>query len=205
MGIYVFTWSKLRKYLIEDEANPNSSNDFGSDVLPAMLKAGERMMAYEFSGYWKDVGTIDSLWESNMDLLNPKMELDISTRIPGRFIPEIRFCLLITSAKMPRWQDFLITEGCNVYGEIDFTVLFDGVNIGSGAVVRDSIVMPGATIEDGAVVQYAIIGENVVIGKNAVIGARPEDMENVEGMGSYRHRRRLQHPFWCCHRTQRND
>lgn len=182
MGIYVFTWSKLRKYLIEDEANPNSSNDFGSDVLPAMLKAGERMMAYEFSGYWKDVGTIDSLWESNMDLLNPKMELDLSEEswkiysrnpvLPPHYI-----------GKDAKVQDSLITEGCNVYGEIDFTVLFDGVNIGSGAVVRDSIVMPGATIEDGAVVQYAIIGENVVIGKNAVIGARPEDMENVEEWG----------------------
>ena len=182
MGIYVFTWSKLRKYLIEDEANPNSSNDFGSDVLPAMLKAGERMMAYEFSGYWKDVGTIDSLWESNMDLLNPKMELDLnedSWKIYSRN-PVLPPHYIGKDAKV---QDSLITEGCNVYGEIDFTVLFDGVNIGSGAVVRDSIVMPGATIEDGAVVQYAIIGENVVIGKNAVIGARPEDMENVEEWG----------------------
>ena len=182
MGIYVFTWSKLRKYLIEDEANPNSSNDFGSDVLPAMLKAGEHMMAYEFSGYWKDVGTIDSLWESNMDLLNPKMELDLnedSWKIYSRN-PVLPPHYIGKDAKV---QDSLITEGCNVYGEIDFTVLFDGVNIGSGAVVRDSIVMPGATIEDGAVVQYAIIGENVVIGKNAVIGARPEDMENVEEWG----------------------
>ncbi|MCI9575076.1 MAG: glucose-1-phosphate adenylyltransferase [Clostridiales bacterium] len=182
MGIYVFTWSKLRKYLIEDEADPNSSNDFGSDVLPTMLKAGERMMAYEFSGYWKDVGTIDSLWESNMDLLNPKMELDLSEEswkiysrnpvMPPHYI-----------AKDAKVQDSLITEGCNVYGEIDFTVLFDGVNIGSGAVVRDSIVMPGATIEDGAVVQYAIIGENVVIGKGATVGARPEDMDNVDEWG----------------------
>ena len=101
MGIYVFTWFKLRKYLIEDEANQNSSNDFGSDVLPAMLKAGERMMAYEFSGYWKDVGTIDSLWESNMDLLNPKMELDLSEE-SWKIIPAIRFFLPTTSAKMPR-------------------------------------------------------------------------------------------------------
>ena len=128
------------------------------------------------------MGTIDSLWESNMDLLNPKMELDLnedSWKIYSRN-PVLPPHYIGKDAKV---QDSLITEGCNVYGEIDFTVLFDGVNIGSGAVVH-SIVMPGATIEDGAVsVRFAIIGENVVIGKNAVIGARPEDMENVEEWG----------------------
>lgn len=182
MGIYVFTWSKLRKYLEDDEANPDSSNDFGSDVLPAMLHAGERMMAYEFCGYWKDVGTIDSLWEANMDLLNPKMELDLSEEswkiysrnpvMPPHYI-----------AKDAKVQDSLITEGCNIYGQTDFTVLFDGVTVAKNAVVRDSIVMPGAVIEEGASVQYAIIGENVVIGKDASIGARPEDMQDLENWG----------------------
>lgn len=182
MGIYVFTWSKLRKYLEDDEANPNSSNDFGSDVLPAMLSAGERMMAYEFSGYWKDVGTIDSLWEANMDLLNPKMELDLSEeswKIYSRN-PVMPPHYIAADAKV---QDSLITEGCNVYGEIDFTVLFDGVTISKNASVRDSIVMPGAVIEEGASVQYAIVGENAVIGKGAKVGARPEDMEDLNTWG----------------------
>ncbi len=182
MGIYVFTWSKLRKYLEDDEANPNSSNDFGSDVLPAMLQAGERMMAYEFCGYWKDVGTIDSLWEANMDLLNPKMELDLSEeswKIYSRN-PVMPPHYIAADATV---QDSLITEGCNVYGKTDFTVLFDGVTIAKDAVVRDSIVMPGAVIEEGASVQYAIIGENVVIGKDAKIGARPEDMEDLNNWG----------------------
>lgn len=182
MGIYVFTWSKLRKYLEDDEANPNSSNDFGSDVLPAMLNAGERMMAYEFCGYWKDVGTIDSLWEANMDLLNPKMELDLSEeswKIYSRN-PVMPPHYIAADAKV---QDSLITEGCNVYGQTDFTVLFDGVTVAKNAVVRDSIVMPGAVIEEGASVQYAIIGENVVIGKDAKIGARPEDMDDLNTWG----------------------
>ena len=177
MGIYVFTWSKLRKYLEADEADTKSSNDFGKDVLPAMLKAGERMFAYRFEGYWKDVGTIDSLWESNMDLLNPKVQLDLSEKswkiycrnpvMPPHYI-----------AKEAKVQNSLVAEGSNVYGTIDFAVLFSGVSIAPGAVVRDSIIMPNSRIEAGAVVQYAIVAENCVIGKNAVVGKRPEDVPN---------------------------
>ncbi len=182
MGIYVFTWSKLRKYLEEDEANPKSSNDFGKDVLPTMLEAGERMVAYKFEGYWKDVGTIDSLWESNMDLLNPNMQLDLSEEtwkiysrnpvMPPHYI-----------AKGANVQNSLVAEGCNVYGEIDFAVLFAGVYIAPGAVVKDSIIMPGSRIEENAIVQYAIVAENAVIGKGAVVGARPEDIENKDEWG----------------------
>ena len=182
MGIYVFTWSKLRKYLEMDEADPKSSNDFGKDVLPAMLNAGERMFAYPFSGYWKDVGTIDSLWESNMDLLNPNVELDLSEDswkiysrnpvMPPHYI-----------AKGAKVQNSLVAEGCNVYGEIDFAVLFAGVYIAPGAVVKDSIIMPGCRIEENAIVQYAIVSENSVIGKGAVIGARPEEIENKDEWG----------------------
>lgn len=182
MGIYVFTWSKLRKYLEADESNPKSSNDFGKDVLPAMLAAGERMFAYPFCGYWKDVGTIDSLWESNMDLLNPNVPLDLSEEswkiysrnpvMPAHYI-----------AKGASVQNSLVAEGCNVYGEIDFAVLFAGVYIAPGAVVKDSIIMPGARVEENAVIQYAIISENSVIGKGAVIGARPEDIENKDEWG----------------------
>ena len=182
MGIYVFTWSKLRKYLEEDEANPKSSNDFGKDVLPAMLNAGERMFAYPFEGYWKDVGTIDSLWESNMDLLNPKIPLDLNEAswkiycrnpvMPPNYI-----------AKDAKVQNSLVAEGSNVYGTIDFAVLFSGVTIAPGAVVRDSIIMPNTRIEEGAVVQYAIVAENCVIGKNTVVGRRPEDMQNKDDWG----------------------
>lgn len=182
MGIYVFSWDKLRKYLEQDEANAKSSNDFGKDVLPTMLEAGERMFAYEFSGYWKDVGTIESLWESNMDLLNPKMELDLSEqawRIYSRN-PVMPPHYLSNDAQV---QNSLIAEGCNVYGEVDFSVLFAGVYIAPGAIVRDSIIMPGVRVEEGAVIQYAIVSENAVIGKGAVVGARPEEVENKDEWG----------------------
>ena len=182
MGIYVFTWSKLRQYLEEDEANPKSSNDFGHDVLPAMLSAGEKMVAYHFEGYWKDVGTIESLWESNMDLLNPKMQMDLAQEdwkiysrnpvMPPHYI-----------AKGARVQNSIVAEGGNVYGTVDFSVLFAGVYIAPGAVVRDSIIMPGTRIEENAVVQYAIVSENSVIGKGSVVGERPEDMKDKSAWG----------------------
>jgi len=182
MGIYVFNWQKMRKYLIEDENNPDSENDFGKNVLPAMLNAGERMFAYRFEGYWKDVGTIDSLWEANMDILNPKVPLDLSDRewriysrnagLPPHFIAD--------SAKV---QNSSISEGCNVYGEVEFSVLFPGVTIEEGATVYDSILMPGAHVRKNAKVQYAIVAENVDIGENAVVGERPEDMENLDDWG----------------------
>ena len=183
MGIYVFSWSKLKKYLEEDDENPKSQNDFGKNVLPAMLNAGERMFAYRFEGYWKDVGTIESLWESNMDLLNPNISLDLSDDewkiysrnpvMPPHYV-----------AKGAHVQNSLVAEGCNVYGEIDFAVLFAGVYVAPGAVVKDSIVMPGARIEEGARVQYAIVSENSVIGANAVVGERPEEMENKDDWGA---------------------
>lgn len=182
MGIYVFSWDKLRKYLEEDEANPDSSNDFGKDVLPAMLGAGEKMFAYKFEGYWKDVGTIDSLWEANMDLLNPNTTLDLSGEtekiysrnpsMPPQYIGE-----------NARIQNSLVSDGCDVDGNIEFSVLFPGVKIGTGATVTDSILMPGAVVEEGAVVEYAIISEKAVIKKNSHIGARPEDYKNDEQWG----------------------
>ncbi len=182
MGIYVFTWSKMRKYLEEDEADPNSSNDFGKNVLPAMLNAGEKMVAYQFSGYWKDVGTIESLWESNMDLLNPNIPMDLSDeswKIYSRN-PAMPPHYIASTAKV---QNSLISEGCNVYGDVDFSVLFAGVYVAPGAVVKDSIVMPGARIEEGAVVQYAIVAENCVVSADCKIGARPEDIENKDEWG----------------------
>lgn len=182
MGIYVFTWDKLRKYLEDDEADPKSSNDFGKNVLPTMLEAGEKMFAYRFEGYWKDVGTIDSLWESNMDLLNPKVELDLGDekwRIYARN-PVMPPHYIAKDAKV---QNSMIAEGCNVYGDLEFSILFSGVYVAKGAEVTDSIIMPGAVIEEGAKVQYAIVSENAVIGKNAVIGEKPENMEKLEEWG----------------------
>ena len=182
MGIYVFTWSKLRQYLIEDELDPESSNDFGHDVLPKMLNAGERMMAWEFKGYWKDVGTIDSLWESNMDLLNPNVEIDLNDdnwRIFSR--NPIRPPHYI--APRANVQACLITEGCSIYGDVESSVIFANVTIENGATIRDSIIMPGATIKSGAKIQYAIVGEDAVIGEGAVIGKRPEEVEDRDSWG----------------------
>ena len=182
MGIYVFTWDKLRKYLQEDEDDPESQNDFGKNVLPAMLGAGEAMYAYRFEGYWKDVGTIESLWESNMDLLDPNVPLDLNDpewRIYSRN-PVMPPHYVAKGASM---QNSLAAEGCNVYGAVDFSVLFAGVYVAPGAVVRDSIIMPGARIDEGAVVQYAIVAENSVVGANSVVGQRPEEMENKEDWG----------------------
>ncbi|MEE0264065.1 MAG: glucose-1-phosphate adenylyltransferase [Acutalibacteraceae bacterium] len=182
MGIYVFSWDKLRKYLEEDEANPDSSNDFGKDVLPAMLEAGERMFAYEFEGYWKDVGTIDSLWEANMDLLDPKTKLDLSGETEKIYSrnPSMSPQYIGENAKV---QNSLVSDGCDVDGTVEFSVLFPGVTIGKDAVVTASILMPGAVVEDGAVVEYAIVSENAVIGKNAHVGNKRENVENDDEWG----------------------
>lgn len=182
MGIYVFSFDKLKKYLTLDAENARSSNDFGKDVLPAMLDAGERMFAYQFEGYWKDVGTIDSLWEANMDLLDPNVPLDLSedsNKIYSRN-PVMPPHYIADAAKI---QNSLVADGCNIYGALEFSILFAGVTVGKNAVVTDSIIMPGAVIEDGAVVQYAIVAENAVIGKNAVVGARPEDISDKDAWG----------------------
>jgi glucose-1-phosphate adenylyltransferase len=182
MGVYIFTWSKLRQYLLDDEANPDSSNDFGHDVIPAMHENGERLYAYRFDGYWKDVGTIDSLWEANLDLLNPKVDLDLSDsswKIYSRN-PVAPPHYVSSKAKV---QNSMIADGSTIDGEIDFSVIFANVTVEEGAVVRDSIVMPGTVIKAGATVQYAIIGENAVIEENAIIGKRPEEMNDLENWG----------------------
>lgn len=178
MGIYIFSYKELRKYLIEDDKNKNSSHDFGKDVLPAMLNAGERMFAYPFEGYWKDVGTIDSLWEANMDLLDPNVTLDLkdiysrNPMMPPHFVSNDAVI-----------QNSLVADGCNVYGNLEFSILFSGVTIGKGATINSSIIMPGAVIEEGATVQFAIIAENTVVRKNAVVGAKPEDCANRDEWG----------------------
>ncbi len=182
MGIYIFNWSVLKKYLEEDEANPDSSNDFGKNIIPNMLGDGQKLVAYPFNAYWKDVGTIDSLWEANLDLLNPKVELDLSDpawKIYSRN-PSAPPQYISPAAKV---QNSLISEGCDVSGTVDFSILSNNVTVEEGAVVRDSLVMPGATIKKGANVQYAIIAENSVIGEDSKIGERPENMKELSDWG----------------------
>ena len=182
MGIYIFTWKKLREYLEQDAKTPGSANDFGKNIIPSMLAANEQMYAYAFDGYWKDVGTIDSLWEANMDLLDPKVPLslyDPDWKIYARN-PALPPHYIAPGAHV---QNSMVTEGCVIEGTVDFSVIFAGVTIEEGAVVRDSIIMPGSVIQKGAVVDYAIVAEQTIIGENAVVGARPEGMEDISGWG----------------------
>lgn len=182
MGVYIFTWSKLKQYLKEDAGDITSSSDFGKNIIPNMLDNGENMYAYPFSGYWKDVGTIDSLWEANMDLLNPNVELDlddISWKIYSRS-PSLPPHYIADTARV---QNSLVTEGCNIAGDIDFSVLFAGVTIEEGAKVHDSIIMPGTTVKKGAIVEYSIIAEKSVIGEGCHIGMRPEQCTNLDDWG----------------------
>lgn len=182
MGIYVFTWSKLRKYLIDNENDETATKDFGKNIIPAMLADKQKMMAYHFDGYWKDVGTIDSLWEANMDVLDPNVPLDLlddSWKIYSR------------NPVMPphyagpnsQIENSMVAEGCEINGMIDFSVLFAGVTVEEGAIVRDSIIMPNTIIKKGAVIEYAIVGEDCVIGEGAHIGERPELVEDKSSWG----------------------
>ena len=182
MGIYIFTWSKLKKYLIENENNEAEDKDFGKAIIPNTMKAGEKLVAYAFDGYWKDVGTLDSLWEANMDLLNPNIPIDLydpdwkmysrNPVLPPQYIGENAVV-----------ENSMITDGCDVEGTVDFSVIFEGVKIEPGATVTDSIIMPGSVIKSGAVVEYAIVGENCVVGEGAQIGARPETFDNRDDWG----------------------
>ena len=182
MGIYIFSWDKLKKYLIEDEADPDSSNDFGKNIIPKMLDDDQNMIVYRFNDYWKDVGTIDSLWEANLDLLDPKVKLDLSDpdwRIYSR-TPSAPPQYISDKAKV---QNSLITEGCDVSGKVEFSILFDNVTVEEGATVNSSLIMPGAVIKKGASVQYAIVAENCVIQEGASVGQRPEETENLDNWG----------------------
>jgi glucose-1-phosphate adenylyltransferase len=173
MGVYAFKWEVIRKYLIDDVENPDSDGDFGKNIIPAMLASGEKLYAYEFGGYWKDVGTIESLWEANMELLSdfPPLNLyDDPWRIysrnwsdPPQFIDE--------SAEI---TNSIICEGCSIYGTVERSVLSSGVVVGKGAVVRDSIVMKDTVIREGAVVDMSILDEDVTVGEGCVVGAPQE-------------------------------
>lgn len=182
MGVYMFTWEKLRRYLLDDEANPNSSNDFGHDVIPAMHRANARLFAYPFDGYWKDVGTIESLWEANLDLLNPKVDLDLTDE-SWKIYSNNRSHNPHYIAETAKVQNSMIAEGCNIEGEVEYSIIFSDVVIEKGAKIIDSIIMPGSVIKSGAVVQYAMLAEGVTIAENAVVGESPENMDNLDNWG----------------------
>ena len=181
MGIYVFNWKVLREALIADEDDAASSNDFGKNIIPSLLNAGHKMMAYTFDGYWKDVGTIDSLWEANMELLGKEPEFNIrgdertriyarNSALPSSYIDE--------NAKI---YNSFVAEGSEVYGTVRHSVISVGCTVGEGALIEDSVVMPGVVIESGAIVRHAILGENSKVCRNAVVGGAygPEDSKKI--------------------------
>jgi len=175
MGVYIFSWPVLKRYLIADAEKTGSSNDFGKDVIPAMLNADERMFAYSFDGYWKDVGTIDSLWEASMDLLEDEPLLNLNDRDwriysvnpnqPAQYI-----------APTAAVRNSIVNEGCAVFGEVDHSVLFYGVRVGEGTVIRDSVIMPGVKIGRNCTIHRAIIGEGTMVADDSTVGD-PESKE----------------------------
>lgn len=179
MGIYVFSWQTLRRYLIADEADSSSSNDFGKNIIPAMLAAGEKMVAYRFSGYWKDVGTLESLWDANMDMLARDTGLDLldpdwpiydrtTSQPPAYLGPDVDI------------SNSAISRGCDLRGTVKNSVLSPGVTVEEGAEVSYSVLMPGVTVERGAVVRYTILGEGCRICAGAKVGDNPEQVEPAD-------------------------
>ena len=184
MGNYIFKWSILRKYLIEDELDPNSDNDFGKNIIPNLLKDGCKMFAHRFDGYWKDVGTIPSLWEANMEVLDPEHSgIDlfdenwkVYSRNSGMTAHKISGTAVV--------ENSMITDGCRVDGTVKHSILFAGVKVEAGAVVEDAVVMGNAVIKAGAQVKHCIVAENAVVGENAIVGAMPEgDVKGVATIG----------------------
>ena len=175
MGIYIFNWDVLKKYLIEDEADPESENDFGKNVIPSLLRDGRDMYAYHFSGYWKDVGTISSLWEANMEVLDPEHSgIDLfedDWKIYSRNSGKTGHRILDTGVV----ENSMVTDGCRIAGHVKHSILFSGVSVEEGAEIEDAVVMGGTVIKKGASVKHCIVAENVVIGENAVVGEMPKD------------------------------
>ncbi|MBQ1310462.1 MAG: glucose-1-phosphate adenylyltransferase [Blautia sp.] len=176
MGIYIFNWKMLRKLLVADMKNPDSNHDFGKDIIPTLLGEGKSLFAYEFTGYWKDVGTIDSLWEANMDLLDKKNELNLNDTSWSIYTEDVSALpqYIGPNAKVERAY---ITQGCRIEGEVRNSVLFTNAVVEEGAKVIDSVLMPGAYIEAGAVVTRALVADGIKVGKDAVVGSA--DSENI--------------------------
>jgi glucose-1-phosphate adenylyltransferase len=170
MGIYIFRWSVLKAFLEADEADPNSENDFGNNIIPAILAAGHKLTAYNFEGYWKDVGTISSLWEANMETLGDEPAFDLSNRTGPRIYARNSALPSTYMGQTAVVSNSFVAEGCEVYGRVEHSVMSAGVVLGEGASVYDSVIMPGVTIENGAVIRHAIVGEGVTIGAGSRVG-----------------------------------
>ena len=177
MGIYIFNWDILKQYLIEDEADSESENDFGNNIIPNLLRDERKMYAYHFNGYWKDVGTIDSLWEANMDLLDKNNALDLADSSWKIYTQDTDALPQYIGAQASIERAF-ITQGCIVDGLVKNSVLFTGAKVAPGAKIIDSVLMPGVEVEEGAVVTRALVADGVKIGKNAVVGSA--DSEHIE-------------------------
>ncbi len=182
MGVYIFTWDVMKKYLTNDNADPKSKNDFGKNIIPNLLNDKKALFAYAFTDYWKDVGTIASLWEANMDLLKDPPEFDLTDprwKIYSR-TPVMPPHYIAAGAEV---TNSMITEGCDIRGKVSDSVLFAGVKVGEGALVEDSVIMPGTVIEPGAVVRRCIVAENCVISKNCQVGEVDGDIALI-GQGT---------------------
>ncbi|MDD3795425.1 MAG: glucose-1-phosphate adenylyltransferase [Lachnospiraceae bacterium] len=177
MGIYIFNWKLLRKMLVADMKNPDSSHDFGKDIIPELLNDGKNLHAYKFKGYWKDVGTIDSLWEANMDLLAADNELNLNDSTWKIYTEDVTTLPHYVGPDADIKRAF-ITQGCTINGEVKNSVLFTGTKVAAGAKVVDSVLMPGAVVEEGAVIHRALIAGGIRIGKQAVVGSA--DSEHIE-------------------------
>lgn len=177
MGIYIFDWKLLRKMLTADMKDPDSNHDFGKDIIPALLNDGKKLYAFKFKGYWKDVGTIDSLWEANMDLIGKKNELDLNDS-SWKIYTEDETTLPQYIGPNAEIDQAFINQGCVIDGTVQKSVLFTGVRVGAGAKIIDSVLMNGVEVEEGAVVQRALVADNVKIGKDAVVGSA--DSEHIE-------------------------
>lgn len=173
MGVYLFDWDVLRKYLVDDEADPDSSNDFGKNIIPKMLSDGKRMFAYQFDGYWKDVGTIYSLWEANMDLLDPDVPIDIKDKDFKIYARNYARPASFVSSKASV-KNSLVAEGCTIEGSVENSIVSTGCIVEEGAHITHSVIMPNAVIKKDASIKYAIIGEDCIIGRDASIGLKPE-------------------------------
>ena len=169
MGIYIFNWKTLKKYLREDELDRFSSNDFGKNIIPKMIKDNLKMMAYPFEGYWKDVGTIQSLWEANMDLLDEDNKLNLYDK-EWKIYSSNQVSIAQYIGEEALIKNSLIVEGCTVYGNVEDSVLFQGVKIGKKAIIKDSVIMPNASIGDNVIIEKAIIGSDAIIRKGCRIG-----------------------------------
>lgn len=182
MGIYIFKAEKLFKYLEADEANPNSSKDFGKDVLPAMLNAGEKMCSYEFEGYWKDVGTVSSLWEANMDLLGERPEFDVGDK-SWKIHSRNPLAPPAYTGKTGIVKNSMVALGCEIYGTVENSVLASNVIVEKGAVVKDAVILANTVVKANAKVSYSIIDENVTIGKKAVVGVEKNPDAEIVVLG----------------------